>query len=763
MLTRLKWMEGDLQISPQSTCPDKGDIKYVSGLSTILVATIQEAKDRISQIEYIFCSQLYPNIQSKSRDVQKIYSEAQRATEDTWRSKENDFLVQIKDLQLQKQQAQEEIQSLKLEKEKLANNEVSLNDNIRELQLELRKKDKEVAQAMEVQGMLVKHIELKDSTIVDNEKQLKKLEEENMLLLKKQKLLELQVQDLQWNLLQETIKVKEARESQDKLLQMVEEKASMVANKEKLLHEDEEKKNLLLDKIEDLEKKCHHLESEFLQKSKEYHEALVSRNNLLQEVESQRSVIANKLKLLKENEERDRVLLIQLHDLERNADGLIEEVTKRRDLQESAFKKIKLQASMVIKTEYLLNDHDKGKDIIVDKIEYLREVIKILREEFRKKIEDLIEKKGIGGQTKQHIDSNGLKMVKNEQLSQEPKDEKEVLLARLKSLQEKVNQLEVELNQRSLEVAEGRKWYERHQQQIDAGAARMLSEKKKRKDVVASYKRLKSQLNFLCAKFGLSAENMLDQSTTDMESESPIHNSVALPDAETREQEISAVGGDTHQQKKNEVSSRENLKSDKRLNSLQSSGSCLPSTSFVSINDQKRTRDMSSVPPMGTKRSGSYWRDTRSHKGQKGPDPHDDFLNTPLENIKENLIRSKKDEVEDLPVPVPDDMKIDSSDDETQDPTIDCNLRKQPTPVPKAGGKGFKYVEPVRKKAERENLKGIECKQCKKFYDAVLPNNDGDNRVLRCEHHDGVSRHRYRYAPPMTPEGFWNIGFESEM
>jgi splicing factor 4 len=34
---------------------------------------------------------------------------------------------------------------------------------------------------------------------------------------------------------------------------------------------------------------------------------------------------------------------------------------------------------------------------------------------------------------------------------------------------------------------------------------------------------------------------------------------------------------------------------------------------------------------------------------------------------------------------------------------------------------------------------------------------------LRCEHHDGVSRHRYRYAPPLTPEGFWNIGFESEM
>jgi splicing factor 4 len=83
--------------------------------------------------------------------------------------------------------------------------------------------------------------------------------------------------------------------------------------------------------------------------------------------------------------------------------------------------------------------------------------------------------------------------------------------------------------------------------------------------------------------------------------------------------------------------------------------------------------------------------------------------------------------------------------------------------------KHFKFIEPVRRKAERENLKGIECKQCKKFYDAVLPENgeekgaDGIGNSLRCEHHEGVSRHRYRYAPPLTPEGFWNIGFESEM
>jgi splicing factor 4 len=124
----------------------------------------------------------------------------------------------------------------------------------------------------------------------------------------------------------------------------------------------------------------------------------------------------------------------------------------------------------------------------------------------------------------------------------------------------------------------------------------------------------------------------------------------------------------------------------------------------------------------------------------------------------------------------PQDMEFNNSDDETQDISIATqSLNNKPNmPPPKQQNRisiqppknEFKYREPVRKKADRENLKGVECKQCKKFYDAVLPdgrvNGDGPGSTsLRCEHH--VSRHRYRYAPPLTPEGFWNIGFESEM
>lgn len=163
-----------------------------------------------------------------------------------------------------------------------------------------------------------------------------------------------------------------------------------------------------------------------------------------------------------------------------------------------------------------------------------------------------------------------------------------------------------------------------------------------------------------------------------------------------------------------------------------------------------------SIQLSGSKRPASIWRDTRSRQSPGGNDPHDDFLDTPIENIKRVAGEEKY-------VPVAAAERDADSDDETQDMNPKPSPSRQRIQVAETSKKSFKHVESVRKKAERENLKGIECKQCKKFYDAVHPENEGNGKSLRCEHHEGVSRHRYKYAPPMTPEGFWNIGFESEM
>lgn len=236
---------------------------------------------------------------------------------------------------------------------------------------------------------------------------------------------------------------------------------------------------------------------------------------------------------------------------------------------------------------------------------------------------------------------------------------------------------------------------------------------------------------------------------------------------------------------------------------------------------QKRPLEAKVLPPNSLRRKNSSWRETRSRQ-EPGTnlDPHDDFLDTPMETALQSLKQkpeacsnepdrkpmkveekvSAPNGVEAYGVPRPNNVTLDSDmsdDDETQ--AVDPNYVEKTLPAKAAelalnsgamkpenstnksvfnnlgkpkeqnqkhankGGIGYKYIEPVRKKADREALKGVECNQCKKFYDAVRMEGaevDGD---INCEHHNDVSRHRYRYVPPATPEGFWNIGFDTDL
>lgn len=172
-------------------------------------------------------------------------------------------------------------------------------------------------------------------------------------------------------------------------------------------------------------------------------------------------------------------------------------------------------------------------------------------------------------------------------------------------------------------------------------------------------------------------------------------------------------------------------------------------------------------PSGSLKLAASRWRDTRTRQELRDGvgDPHDDFLDTPMENVRNSNMDLREVNGNPVSASISADKDIDRecSDEETLDRNSEIVSKKCPISIVGPSNKGFKYVEPVRRKVERENLKGIECQQCKKFYDAVLPDGDKAANTTRCEHHDGVSRHRYRYAPPLTPEGFWNIGFDSDL
>lgn len=381
-------MEGGLQTSPQLGYPvDSADAKYVSGLSTILVATIQEAKDRISQIEYIFCSQLYPNFQSKYKSLQKIYSEARKAAEETWKEKEKDFFFQIEKLESEKLQALEENKSLKSEKE-----------NLKIL------------------------LDLKSSVILDNEKMLKELEDKNNILQKNIRDLELEAEGLKWEVKKKSKEADGVMERQIKSLQLVQSKVSLIANKEKQLKEREEITAELLAKLKSMEGKFDELQRELAEKT--------------------------------------------------------EQVDSGKGFQESLLKKIQSQALELSKNEHLLNDYEKEKGKLGEKIEEVKELQK----------------------------------------------EKRLLLARLKGLEENVDKLQMDVRERSNQSTEEMELHGKLLQQIEAKDSELLSEKKRRRDAFDAYKKLKSQYQFLCKKFGLTTENMLPQNRTEDESNSLKHN-----------------------------------------------------------------------------------------------------------------------------------------------------------------------------------------------------------------------------------------------
>ena len=398
-------MAGHLPNSPKLGYPvDSGDEKYVSGLSTILVATVQEAKDRISQIEYIFCSQLYPNFQSKSKSLQKVYFEARKAAEDVWKEKENDLLIQIERLQLEKKQALEENQTLKQEMEKPS----------------------------------------------------KEQEDKTNKLLANIKCQKLEIDQLGLKLKNKSKEVDEGMELHNRLLQLVQEKTSDNLNLGKQLKEYQEKTNELLAKVNGLEKKVDELQDELRIKQEKVVEGKELTKNLVEKIERLTSEIADDQQLLRENKKEKKLLMGKLEHLEDNAGRFQKEVQK------------------------MTREIDEGRNL-------QKELL-------------------------QQIDSTNTEISKNKQQLEECEKEKKLLVDKIIVLEGKINELLVNHGGRSSEVAEGNDSYEKLLQQIDTKASELQAEKKKTRHVVDLYKKLKSQYDYLRSKCGLTIDNMLPPS-----------------------------------------------------------------------------------------------------------------------------------------------------------------------------------------------------------------------------------------------------------
>lgn len=348
-------MEEGLHNSPQLRYPvDSGDAKYVSSLSTILVATIQEAKDRISQIEYIFCSQLYPNFQLQSKANQKIHSEAIKAAENKWKKEEAELLLQIENLQH--------------EKAKFVNVANGLPDSVYELQEKLKQKAQEAAEGKELHEKLLKLLESKDASIVTKDKILKEQEEKQTQLLVIQRSLEEKVVDLKSKLMQKSREVDEGMVLHNNLLQIIESKSSAIAKKAKQLKESEEKTNMLLDKLKSLEKKVDVLEEELRKSVDEVAKEKEKQESLLQKIEQQDLKMINNEQILHEYVMEKEVLRAKLENLEEDVNALSKELTKKCEevekgkiLQEQLHEQINLYQSRNLKYEQQLEKIETDK------------------------------------------------------------------------------------------------------------------------------------------------------------------------------------------------------------------------------------------------------------------------------------------------------------------------------------------------------------------------------------------------------------------
>ena len=71
-------------------------------------------------------------------------------------------------------------------------------------------------------------------------------------------------------------------------------------------------------------------------------------------------------------------------------------------------------------------------------------------------------------------------------------------------------------------------------------------------------------------------------------------------------------------------------------------------------------------------------------------------------------------------------------------------------PIPK-----FAHIcTSVRKKEERKQLIGFDCKQCENYYQSRLDDGFTNDQVEEMKNR--ISKHRGLFKPPLTPERFWD-------
>lgn len=333
----------DLKMGDETV--DGIEAKYISGLSTVMVATIQEAKDRISQIEYIFCSQLFPNLQSRSKTLEKVYSEARLAACDTWREREKTLLSEVEELKLENEHVKSENMGLIKDKEKLSDELGklasmplrlrSLEDYIDHLKLKSKNRSKEVQNSIELHDRLVEVLDVKGSDMLSKD-------EINMLV-SEVKSVKIKAEFLQEELSKKTLVT-------ENLLKKLEYLSKEAADSERKLSSLEEEKQRLTTRLQVFEENVGRLEELLRHKTDELEEGRTVPEVLQCKLNStEREMLECKQKIADHEKEKTVVIgKAKAMGEEKNTSELAMEIKKRKEAH-SAYKRLKSQYNFLCK------------------------------------------------------------------------------------------------------------------------------------------------------------------------------------------------------------------------------------------------------------------------------------------------------------------------------------------------------------------------------------------------------------------------------
>ncbi|XP_019059509.1 PREDICTED: protein gamma response 1-like, partial [Tarenaya hassleriana] len=205
------------------------------------------------------------------------------------------------------------------------------------------------------------------------------------------------------------------------------------------------------------------------------------------------------------------MLLSQVKSLERKTDFLQEELSRKSLVAENLLKKLESLSVESTNSEHKLSCLGEEKERLITRLQIFEENVRRLEELLRHKTDELEDGRKILEGYRKKLNLTEIELLEKKQQLADDEKEKKLLLEKVRTLEKEANKMHKQLGERGCKFLGERGEYEALCCQKEEKSPALALERKRRKEAYDAYKRLKSQYNFLCKRFGLSADSVLHQ------------------------------------------------------------------------------------------------------------------------------------------------------------------------------------------------------------------------------------------------------------